>query len=405
MDRRSFFQFVAGVAGASAGAAIGSSPWSRVLAASTARSGPGPYGPLLAPDENGIQLPKGFRSRRIARAGEKVAGTSYTWPVFPDGGACFPAAGGWIYAANSEFVAPTGGGASAIRFSRSGEIEDAYSICSGTSVNCAGGAMPWGTWLTCEEHPRGLVWECDPRGRRPAMARPALGTFQHEAVAADRTRRQIYLTEDVSDGRFYRFTPARWGDLSAGRLEVAAVAENGAVSWFEVPEPNPTAQDTPTRLQVSESTAFRGGEGIVFSASHVYFTTKGDNRVWDYDTAGARLTVLYDYALDPGSQLSGVDNITVARSRDLVVAEDPGNLELVLITPDGIVSPLLRVVGQDGSELAGPAFSPSGRHLYFSSQRGFGQGVTYVVTGPFRQTARSSRGPIRLPVQRANPGH
>jgi hypothetical protein len=42
------------------------------------------------------------------------------------------------------------------------------------------------------------------------------------------------------------------------------------------------------------------------------------------------------------------------------------------------------VVGQDRSEITGPAFDPSGTRLYFSSQRGAaGWGITYEVTGPF----------------------
>ena len=136
------------------------------------------------------------------------------------------------------------------------------------------------------------------------------------------------------------------------------------------------------------STPFRGGEGITWSRNHVYFTTKGDNRVWDYDTRRGRLTILYDRSLDPGMTLGGVDNVTAAGSRDLIVAEDGDNMELVLITPGGVVSPLLRVTGQSGSECTGPAFGPGGR-LYFSSQRGgTGSGITYEVSGPFRRRAR-----------------
>ena len=58
-----------------------------------------------------------------------------------------------------------------------------------------------------------------------------------------------------------------------------------------------------------------------------------------------------------------------------------------MLTPDGVVAPLLRVVGQDGSELAGPAFDPTGRRLYVSSQRGGGSGITYEIRGPFRRRA------------------
>ena len=55
----------------------------------------------------------------------------------------------------------------------------------------------------------------------------------------------------------------------------------------------------------------------------------------------------------------------------------------------GLALPFLRVVGQGGSELAGPAFSPDGSRLYFSSQRGRdGRGITYEVSGPFRALLR-----------------
>jgi secreted PhoX family phosphatase len=372
------------------GLVTGSSGWRRALAAIPGQTGPSPYGPLLPPDANGIMLPAGFRSRVVARASEPIGPAGYIWPRFPDGGAVFRTPGrGWVYAVNSEWVPPTGGGVSALRFDRTGQLVDAYSICTGTIINCAGGATPWGTWLTCEEYPAGRVWECDPLGGTPAAVRNALGTFQHEAVAVDTRRRQLYLTEDVSDGRFYRFTPNVWRDLGAGGvLEVAVVAEDGSVTWRPIPEPNPADVNlNPTRRQVAESTPFRGGEGIVYRRRHVYFTTKGDNRVWDYDVRRQRLVVFYDRALDPGRTLGGVDNVTAARSGDLVVAEDGDNLELVLLSPGGVVSPLVRLTGQDGSEWAGPAFAP-GNRLYVNSQRGGGLGITYEITGPFRRRAR-----------------
>jgi secreted PhoX family phosphatase len=100
--------------------------------------------------------------------------------------------------------------------------------------------------------------------------------------------------------------------------------------------------------------------------------------------------VLYENASDPARQLAGVDNVTASEVGDLVVAEDGDNLELVLITPAGDVSALARLTGHAGSELAGPAFSPSEQHLYFSSQRGGegSRGVTFEITGPFRRVTR-----------------
>jgi hypothetical protein len=52
------------------------------------------------------------------------------------------------------------------------------------------------------------------------------------------------------------------------------------------------------------------------------------------------------------------------------------------------VAPFLRISGQSGSEITGPAFSPDGTRMYLSSQRGTSGsssgGITYEITGPFR---------------------
>ena len=383
MDRRTCLRRLS--AAVAAGAFTQSSLWTRAHAA-LPQGGDGPYGPLLAADANGLMLPAGFSARVIARAQQEVADTGYVWPIFPDGGATYRARGGWIYVVNSESIP---GGVSAIRFDLRGRIVDAYSICSGTVINCAGGRTPWGTWITCEEVAGGHAWECDPTGRTPARKLPALGTFKHEAVAVDPRTRQIYLTEDESDGRFYRFVPERRHSLDAGELQVAVVAADGAVTWVAVPEPNPEipGSGTPTRRQVPESTAFRGGEGIVYDRGSIFFTTKGDGLVREYDLRTQRIAVVYDPAQDPVRQLTGVDNITATRAGDLVVAEDGGNMELVILTRDSVAAPIVRVLNQDGSEMVGPAFDPSGRRLYFSSQRANGVGITYEITGPFQRSA------------------
>jgi len=383
------------------GAALaGPAVWRRALAA-PAQTGPGPYGPLLAPDSNGVRLPEGFSSRVIARSQALVAGTAYIWHTFPDGGATYPTDdGGWIYVSNSEV--PGGlGGAGAIRFGAEAQIVDAYPILTGTSSNCAGGPTPWGTWLSCEETDTGRVWEADPFGVEMAVVHAAMGVFTHESAAVDDIHKRVYLTEDEGDGRFYRFTPLSYPDLDAGLLEVARVhdlntVEKGGrspVSWIEVPDPS--ASSAPTRTQVTTSTPFDGGEGTWFDSGVVYFTTKGDNRVWAYDTDTDAIELLYDIALTPDPPLSGVDNVFMSSaSGDLYIAEDGGDLQVVLITPDRVVAPLLQVTGaeHDGSlgipasELAGPAMDPGQNRFYFSSQRGAGFGITYEITGPFRQS-------------------
>ena len=379
MDRRSFLRL--GLFGA--GAAVAPRFVGSVLPRAWATDGP--YGALQTADANGIQLPAGFSSRVVGRSGQTIPGTSYVWHTAPDGGACFSVADGWLYASNSE-VGSGGGGVGVLRFGADGSVVGAYRILSGTSRNCAGGATAWDTWLSCEEISTGQVWECDPLGVSPPVARPAMGRFNHEAAAVDPTGRSVYLTEDEPDGRLYRFRPATWPDLAAGTLEVATVSGSSVV-WSAVPDP--AATTTATRYQVTGSTAFNGGEGAWYGTGKVWFTTKGDNRVWELDVAADPQTikVVYDDNTSPNPILTGVDNIVGSLSGDLFVAEDPGNLELVLIEPNGATSAFLRVLNQSGSELAGPAFDPSGTRLYFSSQRGptgSGAGITYEVTGPFR---------------------
>lgn len=333
------------------------------------------------PDDLGIILPEGYTATVVGTSGQKVPGTDYVWHTFPDGGATFADPdGGWAYVSNSEVDAP-GGGAGVLRFDERGRVTDAYRIIGGSARNCAGGPTPWKTWLSGEEVERGRIWEADPFEPDSGEPRPALGRFLHEAAAVDPTRKVLYLTEDAPDGRFYRFVPDAYPSLEAGTLQAAKVDGDGAVTWIDIPDP--TAAKTPTRKQ-TDATVFAGGEGIWLHEDTAWFTTKYDNRVWELDLAAQRITVLYDASTIDDPPLTGVDNITRARNGDLYVCEDGGNMELVTVDPQGTATPFLRVTGQDQSELTGVAFSPDGRHLYVSSQRGGPSGgITYAITGPF----------------------
>jgi hypothetical protein len=336
-------------------------------------------------DPSGLALQPGFTSRIIAKANDAVAGNPFR--AFPDGAATFPdlsVPGGWYLAVNHEL--PGGGGVTSIRFAPDGTIVSSTEVLAGTILNCAGGATPWGTWLSCEETEQGRVWECDPTGRNGPMVRPAMGLFVHEAAAAASDGR-FYLTEDRPDGGFYRFTPTRPGDLGSGLLEIATGSgqEPGHITWVRVPDP--LAQERPCRQQLDASIEFSGGEGIATQGDAVWFTTKGNNRVWRYDIATEDLAIHYQAGRP--SELAGVDNLWIDQlSGGLLVAEDGDDMQVVLLRADGSLDVLAQVPDHEGSEITGPCFSPDGQRLYFSSQRGWNSqglplGVTYEVTGPF----------------------
>ena len=390
MRRREFIGLgIGGVATVSLGAAF----WDDLF--SSAPSKPLPqgkgYGPLAVPNQNGFRLAPGFRSRMVARGREIVPGTEYPWHLASDGMATFPdSAGGFVLVSNSESFE---GGASALRFGSDGAVREGYRILSGTTQNCSGGATPWGTWLSCEEVEHGRVWECDPSGRRPAVAHPAMGIFKHEAAAVDRRRRRVYMSEDLVDGGLYRYTPTRWPNLSAGVLEIARVEGGGRVSWARVPDVRAEAERT--RRQVRGSTRFKRGEGIWLDGDNLYLATTADHRVHAYDVARERIRVVYDGLASRSAPLLRVDQLTGSRGGEVFVCEDiaTDEIDMGVIAPDRTVSRFLSVTGPQhrGSELTGVTFDPSGSRMFVASQRAFaendlepGPGAIYEITGPFR---------------------
>ncbi|MEU7885142.1 alkaline phosphatase PhoX [Microbispora bryophytorum] len=331
-------------------------------------------------------LPQGFAGRIVARSGERAGGVA--WHAAPDGGGCFPDGDGWIYVSNCAL--PLLGGVTALRFAPDGALRSGYRILSGADRCGAGVATPWHTWVSGERTPYGRVFECDPYGLRAPMPRLAMGLFAHGGVACDPDRGVVYLTEGEADGCLYRFRPDDWGDLTTGVLEVMA-GDPGeeSVAWERVPIPA-LRDHVPLREQVKGARKFAGGGDCRYSGGLVCFVTEGDGRVWAYDAARERLTVLHRTAGGAdGGPASGAGGDAAGDA-----CGGPGggaDGEITLVAGDRTV-PFLRVTG--GWTVAGSSMSPAGDRLYFSCRpprdaRPVPAAVTVEVRGPFHDLVRA----------------
>ena len=417
-------------------------------------------GTLPGIDEE-LFAPAGFDVRVVARhgldplTGQSAADGGYNWHRDPDGGAVFPSKedGGWVYVSNSE---ETPGGVGALRFDASGNLIAAYPILQGTRNNCAGGATPWGTWLSCEETGGGEVYECDPFGTpETAVRKGNLGAFPHEAAAIDPRHHACYMTEDGGSNRFWRFVAddddltetadgvTRMG-LERGRLQVMNIEgfEDGGepseadlrlprkVRWRDVPTLPAPLTDRPRLPTVTRrGTFFAAAEGIWYyeipeslrtvpeqgsvpTRGVMFFATKRDNRVHAYDIENDLIELIYDnenMQLETG--FNDVDNVVVSPAGDVLVAEDGQLMRLVVIVPNGAAKVLMQI-RKGGSEITGPAFTPDGSRLYFSSQRGpsgpdgsDNGGTTYEMLIPpaFRQIGGGSPSPAPEPAPTPEP--
>lgn len=423
-----------------------------------------PFGPLIADPAGIVDLPEGFTYWILARQGEPMS-DGFKTPGASDGMAAFPAEGGkLVLVRNHELGLKTaalgpfrdnsrlpdkldpalsydggaggrlpqlGGTTNLVFDPATGETVSQFLSLTGTDRNCAGGPMPWGSWITCEEpeeltSERGQLhgWCFEVKattagGLQKPVPLKALGRFRHEAVALDPRSGILYLTEDRTDGLLYRFIPAKKGDLSKGRLQALAIAGKPSADlrnyqpasiwpqesaelraeWIDLDDTDSPRDDLRIRGFQAGAARFARGEGIhrVGKSFYICCTDGGPSRrgqifVLDPSADGGtdRLTLFLQP--EKSDLLTNGDNLCPAPWGGIVICED-------LIDPTFAPAAYIRCVTPEGKiftfaknckpgEFAGGCFSPDGRWFFVNLMA---QGLTLAIAGPWKKAAAGAR--------------
>jgi secreted PhoX family phosphatase len=326
VDRRKFLQAAAATAGA---AALGGPFQGFVTRAAQAAPSTPTLGPIpdLRDGQVRLWLPAGFNYRSFHDTETPVVLTDgTTLPGRHDGMAAFRGRGGnVILVRNHEINGPGAtfgpgtpydsmarGGTTTVEVTPHGEVVRAFTSLNGTQMNCSGGPMPWGSWISCEEtvngpdvgpdftgapnvplqQRHGFIFEVPTGGQSDRKPITSAGRFAHESVAFDPESGALYLTEDNFGfpSGFYRYLPPanpmkRRRLLNGGRLQMlAVVGEPNAhlernqpagtryrASWVNIADPAPTFPYTPGQpapTTNNDALTYVGNQGRAQGAAH-----------------------------------------------------------------------------------------------------------------------------------------
>ena len=424
------------------------------------------YGPLMTDPKGILSLPKGFSYRIISREKSQMDDGFFV-PGAPDGMAAFPGPYGLtivirnhecspehdgpfgkdrikeadidrskFYDAGEGMTACAGGTTSIVYDTKKQQVVRQFLSLAGTIRNCAGGATPWNSWITCEEAQdlpgvyektnvvlekgHGYNFEV-PVTTEMTLANPEplveMGRFRHEAVVVDQPTSIVYQTEDQGDGLIYRFLPNEPGKLNkGGRLQVLHIKDRKScdtrnwkehevslgdkltVQWKDIDDPESPEDDLRKRGFEAGAAVFARGEGMWQGAAReIYFAATNGGKsnkgqIWKYtpckqegrEEGGDSGTLeLFVESHKPGV-VENADNLTIAPWGDLVVCEDRTGdvVRLVGVTTDGKQYPFAH--NHTDAEMAGVCFSPDGSTLFVNIQH---RGLTLAITGPWRGTS------------------
>lgn len=420
---------------AAAGAAVVASPLAFLFRREALADG----GPLVPDPARVLDLPPGFRYRILQRTFDPMS-DGFKVPGRPDGMACFAGPGdtlilmrnheldkslweaGYDSPPPESFDTKAGGGVTRLVLdAKTHDLLSSNRVLAGTLRNCAGGASPWG-WLSCEETidpGHGYVFRCRTDAVRvaPPERLVGYGRFRHEAAAVDPHTFTAYLSEDQTDGCFYRYRPTDPSKPhTSGKLQALRVAgvprfdtsrdlDQGIrlkMDWVDVPNPDPKDDSVRHQARAAGAARFCRGEGVFFSDGVVYLCCtsggrQGLGQVFKLTLGrGDTPDELELFAESPGPNVLDMpDNICMTPWGDLLLAEDGSGDQFVRgLTPEGRIYDLARNAKSSG-EFAGICASPSGDAIFVNMQL---DGLTLAITGPLAEQKRRAQRFARRPT-------